>query len=76
MMNVTTGRIYTNGLYYAIRRIDDGGIDIITPDDEILVTNVPSLPEAVQIAQTDAKDAKYNKLRDPYRSNQIMWPEA
>lgn len=73
---MTIGRIYTNGLDYGIRKVDNHGIDVITPDNQILVMGAPSLPEAVRIAQTDSKDPKYDYLRDPYRRNKIFWPEA
>lgn len=71
---IKTGQIRRYGLAYGIRSIGDG-IDIITPHNEFLEEGVSSLSEAIKLVEADARDTKYDNIRNKYMNDIVFWPD-
>lgn len=71
---IKTGQIRRYGLAYGIRSIGDG-IDIVTPDNEILEEGVASFSEAIKLVEDDARNTKYDNLRNKYMNDVVFWPK-
>lgn len=71
---IKIGQIRRYGLSYGIRSIGDG-IDIFTPHNALLEEGVSSLSEAIKLVEDDARDTKYDNLRNKYMNDVVFWPK-